>query len=242
MTRPDSGAAASRAPHTGSTRDVAGERSPRQASERSRQHFNRCMSAAEREVRRPDDEAAVQPDPKADPKAEGASGPPAGPPNAQQHANLSGPPLDPQVAAAVGLAGRAAERWSIAEQSGVGEPIAADGPSAAPFEAGRGPQMAAQVEAPPPARAATSEASLLAQSMLSQLPLTGGVDRTLTVSFPGASGAVEQIALTVSGGLVHVVVTARLKDRDRERVAAALPELARLMSQRGIRVGAVGLG
>jgi len=48
------------------------------------------------------------------------------------------------------------------------------------------------------------------------------------------------MVLTVSGGVIEVVVTARAQQR--ERVAAALPELARLMRSRGLRVGAVGLG
>jgi hypothetical protein len=77
--------------------------------------------------------------------------------------------------------------------------------------------------------------------MLSALPDAGAAERSLTVSFPAAAGGVvERMVLTVSGGVIEVVVTARAQQR--ERVAAALPELARLMRSRGLRVGAVGLG
>jgi hypothetical protein len=90
-----------------------------------------------------------------------------------------------------------------------------------------------------PVRASNADAVALAQSLMSQLPLLGAQDRSVTVSFTAPGAAVEQIVLTVSGGVVSLVVTARARERD--RVAASLPELERLLRTRGVRIGAVGV-
>jgi len=230
MTRVDAGASARGAPHA----DVQHEAG---AGERGRQ-FARCLSTAERraacEAQQSGDAAGAG----VDPTAGVAVVPQGGATTASPAENFSDMPVDPQVAASV--PGRPVEPGSTGARTRERERTAADDPSTASFDAARAQQGVAHLEAPPPARAPNSDASVLARSMLAQLPWTGGADRTLTVSFPAGGGAVEQIVLTVSGGVVDVVVTTR--SQQRERVAAALPELARLMRQRGIRVGAVGLG
>lgn len=115
----------------------------------------------------------------------------------------------------------------------------AEEPEAPALDAARAhvaPNALAAAAAP---RTADPHAAQLAQSMLAQLPLAGSAERSLTVSFPQGDGAVEQIVLTLSGGTVSLMVTARAPARD--RVAAALPELARLLRSRGLRVGPIGL-
>lgn len=100
--------------------------------------------------------------------------------------------------------------------------------------------LAASFDSPAPLGSDTPQAMALARSLFRELPLAAARERTLTVSFPAAGGAVEQIVLSTSGGIVSLVVTARAEAR--ERVAAALPELARLLRSRGLRIGSVGLG
>jgi hypothetical protein len=90
-----------------------------------------------------------------------------------------------------------------------------------------------------PSRGPDTEASALARALFRELPLSAARERTLTVSFPATAGAVEQIVMNTSGGVVSLVVTARAPARD--RVAAALPELAKLLRSRGLRVGSVGM-
>jgi hypothetical protein len=99
--------------------------------------------------------------------------------------------------------------------------------------------LAASFQPPAPRGSDTPQAMALARSLFRELPLAAARERTLTVSFPAAGGAVEQIVLSTSGGIVSLVVTARAEAR--ERVAAALPELARLLRSRGLRIASVGL-
>jgi hypothetical protein len=99
--------------------------------------------------------------------------------------------------------------------------------------------LAANFEPPAPLGSDTPQAMALARSLFRELPLAAARERTLTVSFPAAGGAVEQIVLSTSGGIVSLVITARAEAR--ERVAAALPELARLLRSRGLRIASVGL-
>ena len=137
-------------------------------------------------------------------------------------------PQPPAVDASLGPEAPASrERWGPLE--GIG---------AMPAEIGR-PQMPVSHLETAPSRGPDSEAAALAHSLFRELPLGAARERTLTVSFPATAGAVEQIVMTTSGGVVSLVVTARAPARD--RVAAALPELAKLLRSRGLRVGSVGL-
>jgi hypothetical protein len=166
-------------------------------------------------------------------RAEGGatSGPSTGP---------DGPP-DPRADGSAQPPARHAEAGPGAPRRRAGEAPGGEEPAAVAPEPGRSQTGAASVEAPPPARGPDGDAARLARAMLSALPDAGAAERSLTVSFPAAAGGVvERMVLTVSGGVIEVVVTARAQQR--ERVAAALPELARLMRSRGLRVGAVGLG
>jgi hypothetical protein len=253
MTRVDTDVPARVAPHAGVQREAV-------AADRARV-FARCLSAAEHraacdapsQVDPPDTQTApiatqVEPIPaEADPiatRGEPSAGvavvPPGGTPVATPQVGDGDVPVDPRGAAAVRMPVRQTEPGSIRERFRSGERTGDDDPASVSFETARAPSGAAHVGAPPPASAPGTDAAALARAMLQQLPWPGGSDRTLTVSFPAGGGAVEQIVVTVSGGVVAVVVTARAQQR--ERVAAALPELARLMRARGIRVGEVGLG
>jgi hypothetical protein len=201
--------------------------------------------------------------PAADPSARGAravpwdrSGIPAGTCGAgSARAERDGSPLETEADAlaattapmGAGLPAQAGDRVS-ADPAGLGgDPdhrasggrARAEEPEAPALDAARAqgaPNALAAAAAP---RTADPHAAQLAQSMLAQLPLAGSTERSLTVSFPQGDGAVEQIVLTLSGGMVSLMVTARAPARD--RVAAALPELARLLRSRGLRVGPIGL-
>jgi len=117
-----------------------------------------------------------------------------------------------------------------------------DGPGEAPDlavpDAARPHSMQPSVEAMA-GRPTDSEAAALARALFRELPLAEARERTLTVSFPAAAGAVERIVLSGSGGVLSLVVTARAEAR--ARVAEALPELVRLLRSRGLRVGSVAL-
>jgi hypothetical protein len=113
-----------------------------------------------------------------------------------------------------------------------------DGPGALVSEPLRPQVLAAYLENAAPL-APDTRAMELARSLFRALPLAAARERTLTVSFPAAGGAVEQIVLSTAGGIVSLLVTARAPAR--ERVAAALPELARLLRSHGLRIGSVGV-
>jgi len=139
---------------------------------------------------------------------------------------LEGPAGEP-------TAGRTESAVVCAERFGPPE-----GLGAAAVESGRPQASAPHVETAAP-RGPETQAAVLARSLFEALPLAAARERTLTVSFPAAGGAVEQLVVSTSGGWVTLVVTARAQAR--ERVAAALPELARLLRSHGLRVGSVGL-
>ena len=260
MTRLESTLAPRGAPHAGVPRGT-------HAADRQRA-FARCLSGAEHratgDAASPRDAAATGVGPIPTPADPGAmqldAVPPPADPGATQVDPLTGvavapqggaaivtpqvgdgdASVDPRVAAAVRTPVRGGESGSVPERFRSGARTGDDDPAPVSVEAARAPSGAAQVGPPLPVRAPNTDAAALAQAVLQRLPWPGGSDRTLTVSFPAGGGAVEQIVLTVSGGVVGLVVTARAQQR--ERVAAALPELARLMRARGIRVGEVGLG
>lgn len=184
----------------------------------------------------PTDSAARRPDACADAglvRVEGgaAADPPSG----------TGGPADPRAGDGARPPVRQAEPGPVAARKRSGEAGGGEESAAVSPEPGRSQTGVASAEAPAPSRGPDGDAARLARSMLGALPDAGAADRTLTVSFPAtAGGAVERMVLTVSGGVIGVVVTARAQHR--ERVAAALPELARLMRGRGLRLGAIGLG
>jgi hypothetical protein len=232
MTRVEADVPARVAPHAGVQREAA-------AADRARV-FARCLSTAEHRAAC-DAQSHVDPIPtQIDPSTGVTVVPQGGAAVATPQLGDGDASVDPQVAAAVRMPVRGGEPGSIRERVRSGERTGDDDPAPASFEAARTPPGVAHVGSPLPVRAPSTDAAALAQAMLQQLPWPGGSDRTLTVSFPAGGGTVEQIVLTVSGGVVGLVITARALQR--ERVAAALPELARLMRARGIRVGEVGLG
>jgi hypothetical protein len=203
----------------------APERTPQEACRR----FAHCVSRAERCA----SDEAVPDDSPADGTAGAISAPVPGVPHAGGAVAAPGRtdpdgPQAPSVDEAEGAElGASRERWG--PQEGLG---------AMTTEPGRPQALATRLEAPP-SRGPDTEAAALARSLLRELPLSAARERTLTVSFPATAGAVERIVMSTSGGVVSLVVTARAPARD--RVAAALPELAKLLRARGVRVGSVGL-
>jgi hypothetical protein len=84
-----------------------------------------------------------------------------------------------------------------------------------------------------------SRAEVLAQWILSRLPLDATLDRTVTLTFPGAGVPIEQIVLSREAGVLRLWVTARSEGR--EQVQAALGALGDRLRSRGLRVGALAL-
>lgn len=90
-----------------------------------------------------------------------------------------------------------------------------------------------------PAAPPDSRAEVLAQWILSKLPLDAALDRTVTLTFPGAAVPIEQIVMTREAGVLRLWVTARAEGR--EQVQAALAALGDRLRSRGLRVGALAL-
>jgi hypothetical protein len=157
-------------------------------------------------------------DASAAPSAAGAS--PAAPPAARAGADEVGR----TAARVLAAAGRDAERAS---------PVVIETPLPAPFHAAMALHAAA-------AAAPATDTAELVQWLMDRLPLSDPSDRTVTLTFPGASVPVERILLVREAGVLHLTVVPRADGH--ARVQDALKTLEDRLRSRGLRVGSLRFG